>query len=60
MHIVRGTNELSLIRELFREYADSLEFSLDAQNFEQELIDLPGQDNVLNSAHKLKGQSCSW
>lgn len=34
--------DLPVVRELFREYADSLELDLRFQDFEQELAELPG------------------
>jgi GNAT superfamily N-acetyltransferase len=35
--------DLEITKELFVEYAESLEFNLCFQNFEQELADLPGE-----------------
>ena len=38
----RTTEDLSRARALFEEYASSLQFDLDFQNFEEELVGLPG------------------
>ncbi|WZL72199.1 GNAT family N-acetyltransferase [Clostridiaceae bacterium 35-E11] len=39
-----------LIRKLFEEYANSLDFDLDFQNFHKELSDLPGEYSLPNGA----------
>ena len=39
---VVSKEHINIIRELFQEYADSLGFSLDFQNFDKELNSLPG------------------
>ena len=36
-------NEIRAIRQLFQEYADSLDFELDFQDFREELATLPGK-----------------
>ena len=36
-------NEIPVIKELFQEYADSLKFELDFQDFKEELATLPGK-----------------
>jgi putative acetyltransferase len=42
IHAVTDASELPIVRHLFEEYADSLGFSLEAQNFTLELDALPG------------------
>jgi len=39
---VETVKDLELTKELFTEYADSLDFDLDFQDFERELANLPG------------------
>lgn len=43
IHRVTNPEQLPIIRELFQEYASSLGFSLESQNFAQELDELPGK-----------------
>jgi ribosomal protein S18 acetylase RimI-like enzyme len=43
IRIVTLRDEMEPVRVLFREYAGSLGFDLCFENFEQELVDLPGQ-----------------
>jgi ribosomal protein S18 acetylase RimI-like enzyme len=40
---VESEEQLAYIRELFKEYAESLGFDLDFQNFEKEFSELPGE-----------------
>jgi ribosomal protein S18 acetylase RimI-like enzyme len=40
---LNNKNDMEHVRALFLEYAESLPFKLDFQNFEQELDDLPGK-----------------
>jgi putative acetyltransferase len=40
---VKTKQELEMVKNLFVEYADSLGFDLDFQNFDKELTGLPGQ-----------------
>ena len=44
MEIIEAESDdnLEWVRELFGEYADTLDFGLDFQNFEEELANLPG------------------
>ena len=39
---VKAKNDLIEVRKLFEEYSSSLEISLDFQNFDLELANLPG------------------
>src|SRR5580693_8917292 len=39
----RGDRDLATVRELFQEYAGSLDFDLEFQDFQRELEDLPGE-----------------
>ena len=39
----RSDRDLATVRELFQEYADSLDFDLEFQDFQRELDDLPGE-----------------
>ena len=43
IRIIRGTNHLNKVRQLFKEYANSLNIDLCFQDFEQELDELPGK-----------------
>ena len=40
---IRPTNKIQIVRDLFSEYAESLRFGLDFQNFEKEMTELPGE-----------------
>lgn len=55
--------DIAVIRELFLEYAKSLNFSLCFQSFEQELAELPGdyappQGRLLLAAHEPESAGC--
>lgn len=41
--LAETTDEIGIVRNLFKEYADGLGFSLDFQDFESELAQLPGE-----------------
>ena len=45
LHIIRldPGQHIEVIRALFVEYAESLDFDLEFQNFREELVDLPGE-----------------
>ena len=43
IHLVRDPQEFPTVRILFQEYAESLGFSLQSQNFSTELEELPGK-----------------
>ncbi len=56
-------DQLAIVRDLFKDYAASLDFDLDFQNFEQELNDLPGdyappQGQILIARIKEKTAGC--
>jgi len=46
--LVKSKEDYRAIRELFKDYASSLDFKLDFQNFEKELADLPGEYSLPN------------
>ena len=43
IRIIRGTNHLNKVGQLFKEYANSLNIDLCFQDFDQELDELPGK-----------------
>jgi ribosomal protein S18 acetylase RimI-like enzyme len=53
----RLPDELPLVRQLFRAYADSLGFALDFQGFEDELAALPGEYAAPRGAILLGGRA---
>lgn len=60
---VETNEEFEMIRELLVEYADSLGFDLDFQNFNKELTDLPGEYTsprgcILLAEHKGQSAGC--
>lgn len=57
--LVKSKEDYKVIRELFKDYASSLDFKLDFQNFDKELVDLPGEYALPNGCMllaKLKKQ----
>ncbi|MBC8246387.1 MAG: GNAT family N-acetyltransferase, partial [Deltaproteobacteria bacterium] len=65
LQIIQATagDQLAIARDLFKNYAASLDFDLDFQNFEQELNDLPGdyappQGQILIARLKEKTAGC--
>lgn len=40
---VQTNEDLASAKLLFKEYADSLDFDLDFQGFDEELVNLPGE-----------------
>jgi Acetyltransferases len=60
---VETMEQMAEIKELFREYADSLNFNLEFQNFEDELAKLPGKyalpaGNLLLAVENGKSAGC--
>src|SRR5256885_2038140 len=57
-----SAQQIAQARELFLEYAQSLNFSLCFQSFEKELSELPGDyappDGRFVALHKLEGSVC--
>jgi ribosomal protein S18 acetylase RimI-like enzyme len=63
LELAESAQQISEIRELFLEYANSLNFSLCFQSFEHELAGLPGEyappdGRLLLAAHRSRAAGC--